>query len=64
MIAFQSPVRGEEIMSVCGLSEGRTVGDIKKAIEEAILEGEIGNTHDDAMEYLLKIKDDYSNPKN
>jgi tRNA nucleotidyltransferase/poly(A) polymerase len=64
MIAFQSPVRGEEIMSICGLSEGRTIGDIKKAIEEAILEGEIGNTHDDAMEYLLKIKEDYLNPKN
>jgi len=60
MVAFQSPVRGEEIMSVCGLNEGRTIGVIKKSIEEAILEGEIQNTYDAAMEYLIKIKDDYS----
>jgi hypothetical protein len=59
MVAFQSPVRGKEIMSVCGLSEGRTVGVIKKSIEEAILEGEIQNTYDAAMEYLIKIKDDH-----
>ena len=59
MVAFQSPVRGGEIMSVCGLSEGRTVGVIKKSIEEAILEGDIQNTYDDAMEYLIKIKDDH-----
>ena len=31
----------------------------KKAIEEAILEGIIENTHSDALEYLIKIKDDY-----
>ncbi|GIR56773.1 MAG: hypothetical protein CM15mP64_1850 [Candidatus Neomarinimicrobiota bacterium] len=46
-------------MDVCGLKEGREIGVIKKAIEEAILEGIIGNTHGEALEYLLKIKDDY-----
>ena len=59
IVAFQSPVRGQEIMDVCGLKEGRVIGVIKKAIEEAILEGMIGNTHGEALEYLLKIKDDY-----
>ena len=59
IIAFQSPVRGQEIMDVCGLNEGREIGAIKKAIEEAILEGMIGNTHGEALEYLLKIKDEY-----
>ena len=59
IVSFQSPVRGQEIMDVCGLKEGREIGLIKKAIEEAILEGVIGNTHGDALEYLHKIKDDY-----
>ncbi len=26
MLAFQSPVRGEEIMQICGLKPGPTVG--------------------------------------
>ena len=59
MVAFQSPVRGDEIMSICGLKEGRKVGLIKKAIEEAILEGLIDNTHSQALDYLIKMKDDY-----
>jgi tRNA nucleotidyltransferase/poly(A) polymerase len=59
MIAFQSPVRGDEIMAICELSEGRKVGVIKKAIEEAILEGLIDNTHSEALDYLIKIKDNY-----
>ena len=46
-------------MDVCCLKEGRDIGVIKKAIEEAILEGIIGNTNDEALEYILKIKDDY-----
>ncbi len=59
MVAFQSPVRGDEIMVICELSEGRKVGVIKKAIEEAILEGLIDNTHSEALDYLIKIKDNY-----
>ncbi|NIA29815.1 MAG: HD domain-containing protein [Actinobacteria bacterium] len=55
---FQPPVRGDEIMQTCGLQPGPMVGKIKKAIEEAILEGDIPNEHDAAFEYMLKIKDD------
>jgi poly(A) polymerase len=57
--AFQSPVRGEEIMAVCGLKPGPTVGKIKKAIEEAILNGVVPNEHDPAFEYFTSIKDSY-----
>jgi len=57
--AFQSPVRGEEIMKVCGLKPGPTVGRIKKAIEEAILDGQIANDHEEAKKYFVKIRDDY-----
>jgi poly(A) polymerase len=54
---WQPPVKGEEIMAVCGLEPGRRVGQLKKAIEEAILEGRIPNEHDAALAYLLQIKD-------
>ena len=57
--AFQSPVRGDEIMKICNLKPSKKVGEIKEAIEEAILEGKIGNNYEDAYKYLIKIKDQY-----
>lgn len=58
MRAFQSPVRGDEIMKTCGIPPGRQVGMLKKRIEEAILDGVIPNDHDAAFQYLLQIKDE------
>ncbi len=57
--AFQSPVRGDTIMEVCNLKPSRKVGEIKQAIEDAILDGIIGNNYEEAFSYLLKIKDRY-----
>ena len=57
--AFQSPVKGEEIMKICNLKPSKKVGEIKTAIEEAILEGEIANTYEDALAYLHKIKNKF-----
>lgn len=54
---FQSPVRGEDIMKICNLNPCKTVGTIKKAIEDAILDGIISNDYDEAKKYLYKIKD-------
>lgn len=61
MRAFQSPVRGEEIMLITGLPPSKTVGLIKDAIEEAIIEGIIPNDYEAAKKYLLEIKDNLIN---
>ncbi|MCW8818586.1 MAG: CCA tRNA nucleotidyltransferase [Ignavibacteriaceae bacterium] len=57
--SFQSPVSGEVIMQVCNLKPSKKVGEIKTAIEEAILDGVIANDYEEAYEYLLKIKDQF-----
>lgn len=59
---FQSPVRGEEIMKICNIPPSKKIGQLKTAIEEAILEGEIGNNYEEALAYLMKIKDQFINP--
>ncbi|MEK7730092.1 MAG: HD domain-containing protein, partial [candidate division KSB1 bacterium] len=62
MRAFQSPVRGEEIMALCALKPGPLVGKLKAAIEEAILDGVIPNEVEAAREYLMQMKDEILKP--
>ena len=50
---FQPPVSGEDIMKNFGIGPCREIGQIKEALKEAILEGEIPNERDAA---LLKMK--------
>jgi poly(A) polymerase len=50
---FVSPVSGEEIMSMAGRKPGPWVGLVKRAIEDAVIEGTLGaNDHDSAVEWL------------
>ena len=51
---WQPPIDGEEIMNFFNIKPGRKVGMIKNAIREAILDGEIKNDREEAMNYMLK----------
>ena len=51
---FQPPITGEIIMKTFNLKPCREIGQIKDAIKEAILEGEIKNDYDEAYLYMLE----------
>ena len=52
---FQPPVSGEEIMKAFGIPPSRPVGDIKNAIKEAILDGDIRNDVVEAKRLMLEL---------
>jgi putative nucleotidyltransferase with HDIG domain len=51
---FQPPVTGEEIMKAFNLKPCREIGQIKEAIKEAILEGEIPNEKEASYNYMIE----------
>ena len=55
---FQPPVNGEEIMKTFDIGPCYEVGVIKGKIKEAILEGEISNSYQEAKELMLNIGKD------
>lgn len=52
---FQPPVTGDEIIKMFNILPSRIIGEIKEQIKEAILEGEIRNDRQEALELLNKI---------
>lgn len=52
---FQPPITGKIIMNTFALKPCRDVGEIKDAIREAIIEGQIPNNFDDAYVMMLKL---------
>lgn len=58
---WKNPLTGEEIMEALNIPPSITVGNIKKAIKEAILNGDIPNDHDAAFEYMMNHKEEFMN---
>jgi putative nucleotidyltransferase with HDIG domain len=52
---FQPPISGEIIMKTFGLKPCAHIGNIKMAIKEAVLEGQIPNEYQAAYELMLKL---------
>ncbi len=54
---FQPVITGADIMETFHLRPGRVVGEIKEALKEAIMEGDIRNERDEAFQKMLEIGD-------
>ncbi|AOW18875.1 tRNA nucleotidyltransferase [Polaribacter vadi] len=51
---FQPPITGEEIMEAFNLKPCREIGQIKEAIKNAILDGEIPNEHKASYDFMIE----------
>ena len=54
---WKNPLTGEEIMAALNIPPSILVGNIKDAVKEAILNGDIPNNHDAAVDFMMANKE-------
>ncbi len=52
---WQPPINGEEIIHIFNLTPSKVVGELKDAVKEAILDGEIENNKQEAYLFLVNL---------
>ena len=52
---WQPPINGEEIIEIFNLTPSKIVGELKDAVKEAILDGEIQNDRQEAYQFLIQL---------
>ncbi len=52
---FKNPITGEYVMATYGIGPCDTIGKIKEAVKEAVLNGEIGNNFEEADAFMRKM---------
>jgi poly(A) polymerase len=60
---FKPALSGNDIMKLFNMPPGPAIGKIKKAVVDAILDGEIPNEYSACKQYLNKIKEDFLQEK-
>ena len=58
---WKNPLTGEEIMQALNISPSIIVGNIKNAVKEAILNGEIPNSPEAAFQYMMEHREEFVN---
>lgn len=53
---WKNPISGDEVMNILDIKPGPIVGKVKNRIKDAILDGDISNSYEEAYTYLLQIK--------
>ncbi|MCB9252430.1 MAG: HD domain-containing protein [Flavobacteriales bacterium] len=51
---WQPPIDGNQLMDLFDLKAGKEVGILKNALREAILDGQVQNNYEDALEFIQK----------
>lgn len=60
---IKSPLDGNEIQKIFGIPKGKMIGEIKSAIENAIVEGKIKATKEDAINFVRNLLKNYDEKK-